>query len=110
MTNIAIKLPEDKSASIPVKILKDLAGCCGISLTQLKEDANNQRPILNVELFMNDHVEIAQTIRSIMSLDRENNLGLIYFEMQHQELPDESEKIDMEIMENTLSEADGEFS
>ena len=66
------------------------------------------------ELFLNDHLVVANLLRRVIALDRAESLSLGYFELEPDEefatAPLDHCRIDADVLINILAEADGQYS
>jgi len=81
----------------------------GVAPTTVKAVPPGQ-PLLERELFLNTHPEVARVLRGVIALDR----ALGYYELEPGEdfatAPLEQCRIDADVLTNILAEADGQFT
>ena len=98
---------------VPNKALIDFAKALNVSMGEVKVAIDDERPICSLPLFMNDHVEVAATLRNTLALMQSHQINFNIFELEPSEefstaVLEECE-ISAEILENILQEADERF-
>lgn len=110
MSKIAVLVGEEA----PARLLLKLGRETGLGLSVIKSRIQNQEPVFEPELFMNDHPEVAGRLRRIMAASKEHQVELKLFELEPKEsfrtAPLEQSRITTEVLENILAEAESEFS
>ncbi|WP_078118107.1 hypothetical protein [Thiosocius teredinicola] len=100
-------------AEWPASALMELKSLTGMAPAEARAVAAG-KPLLERELFGNDHNAVAAALRGVMALDAAAGLGLAYYELEPDEdfsaAPLAERKIDAGVLENILAEADGLYS
>lgn len=85
----------------------------GVAPTTVKAVLPGQ-PLLERELFLNNHPDVARILRGVIALDRAQSLAFGYYELGPEEdfatAPLEHCRIDADVLTNILAEADGQFT
>ena len=111
MSKIAVLVAENQ---VPNALLMTLKRETGLGVSDIRQCIQQGTVIYQPELFMNDHVEIAERLRRILLAAEEHEVGLTLYELQ----PDEeleSAPLDLclistENLRNILLQAEDEFS
>ena len=97
-------------ADWPASALMELKALTGIAPAEAKVVPAGA-PLLQRELFGNDHNAAAAALRGVMALDAAAGLGLGYYQLEPDEefgaAPLAECRIDADILANILAEADG---
>ena len=100
-------------ADWPTPALLEFKRLTGIAPTTVKAVPPGQ-PLLERELFLNTHPEVARVLRGVIALDRAHGLALGYYELEPGEdfatAPLEQCRIDADVLTNILAGADGQFT
>jgi hypothetical protein len=92
------------------KALVELQRCTKRTLSDLQSSAASGRPVYVGELFLNDHDDIANTLRSIIALSASANFGLNIFELEPEEVFEtalfDDCRIEVDTLHNLLTEWD----
>jgi hypothetical protein len=72
-------------SAISNNVLMDLKRVTDLSLAEIRQSIGSGRPLINFFLFNNDHDEIAQKLRSLISVLSSNSIESSLFELRDNE-------------------------
>jgi hypothetical protein len=81
MSKIIVSL----NTEVPNNILMDIRRATDLSLAEIRQSINSGQPFAEFLLFYNDHDEVSQRLRSLVSILTSNSIAASFFELEEDE-------------------------
>jgi hypothetical protein len=81
MSKVVISLDTE----VPNNVLMDIRRTTDLSLAEIRQSISSGQPFAEFPLFYNDHDEVAQKLRSLVSVLTSNSVTASFFELEEDE-------------------------
>jgi hypothetical protein len=98
MSKISISL----NSEVPNAALMHIKRITSLGLNEIRQNVGTGQPFFNALLFYNDHDDVAQKIRDLISTFNSNSVEASFFELEEDEELNQSNRDISEISSDTL--------